>query len=289
MVKIAASYAFSAPQIVTDLHVKSGDHVKKGQRLATLDSAARFQAALETAQAEHKLALSRQSQAQARLTAGEVEAAAAATARAQEDHDYAALELHRNEQLHTQAAVAKTHLDRWESEVRIKKSVHQQMQRTQSALESSLNMEIKTTTSAVEAAMAAVRRAETEMTLGYVIAPRDGRVLKTLLHAGEIATTPLLEFAGSDLRNVLAEVDETDIRFIKIGASAKVTSRALANPLTGKVIDIGLRVKRRDALNADPAARSDGRVVEVTVRLDDPTPVTGLTHLECDVVIQAPD
>jgi HlyD family secretion protein len=61
----------------------------------------------------------------------------------------------------------------------------------------------------------------------------------------------------------------------------------LAAPLTGKVVSIGQRVSKRDAFNVDPEARTDGRIVEVKVRLDDPAPAAGLTNLEVDVVIES--
>jgi HlyD family secretion protein len=285
VMKVAAPYAFSAPQIVTELHVKTGDAVTKGQVLATLDSNARLQAALTTAQAQVKLAESRHTLALTRMRAGEIESAAAAAASAQIDFEHAERELKRSTQLDSQAAVAQMDIDRWQTEVNAKRKLVEKMQHAHAALRDTLAAEANAAEAAVAAAQTEARRAEAETAYGKVLAPRDSRVLKTLLHAGELAASPVLELGDTRVMNVIAEVYETDARFVKVGTQACITSQALATPLTGKVISIGLRVRKRDAFNVDPAARTDGRVVEVKIRLDDATAVAGLTNLEVDVVI----
>jgi HlyD family secretion protein len=42
---------------------------------------------------------------------------------------------------------------------------------------------------------------------------------------------------------------------------------------------------KNDVLNVDPAAKSDSRVVEVRIELDDGAPVAGLTNLTVDILI----
>jgi HlyD family secretion protein len=139
----------------------------------------------------------------------------------------------------------------------------------------------------VEFAQAEVRRTEAELAYGSVWAPRDGRVLKTLVRAGEQGSGPILEMGDTRTMFAVAEVYETDVRFVKLGANAVITSPSLAQPLSGKVTSIGLRVAKRDAFNVDPAARTDGRVIDVKIRLDDSGPAAGLSHLEVEVVIDA--
>jgi HlyD family secretion protein len=285
VVRLAAPYVLSAPQVITELRVKTGDAVKQGQMLAVLDSRPRLQAALLAAQADLKLAESRHGLAQTRLQSGEVEAAAAAAASAQIDLEHAERELKRSTQLDTQAAVARMDIDRWQTEVSAKRKMFEKMKHTHAALRDTLTAEVSVAAAAVKVAQAGLRSAEAEAAYGEVRAPHDGCVLKSLLRAGELAATPVLEMGDTRTMNVIAEVYETDVRFVKVGAPARITSQALAAPLTGKVVSIGQRVSKRDAFNVDPAARTDGRVVEVTVRLDDAAPVAGLTNLEVDVVI----
>jgi HlyD family secretion protein len=289
VVKVAAPYAFSAPQLIVTLPVKTGDKITQGQVLAALDSLPRLQATVARARADLLLAESRRALAQVREQAGEIQAAAAATASAQIELTHAENELKRSTQLDTQAAVAQMDIDKWQKEVNARRVMMQQMQHTHAALRDSLAAEVKTAAAEVTVAQAAVRCAEAEAAYGQVLAPSDGVVLKTLLHAGELAAGPLLELGDTRTMNVITEVYETDARLVQVGMLAHISSQALASPLKGKVIAIGQRVRKRDAFNVDPAARTDGRVVEVKVRLDDPTPVAGMTNLEVEVVIGGND
>jgi HlyD family secretion protein len=83
----------------------------------------------------------------------------------------------------------------------------------------------------------------------------------------------------------VAEVYETDIGDVRLGQPATISSRALAKPISGKVVRIGNLVFKNDVLNVDPAARADARVVEVWVELDDSSAVERLTNLTVDVLI----
>jgi HlyD family secretion protein len=285
VLRLAAPYVFSAPQVITELRVKTGDAVKQGQVLAVLDSQPRLQAALDAAQADLKLAESRHALARTRQSAGEVQAAVAAATSAKIDADHAEREFKRSQQLDTQAAVARIELDKWQTEVALRKALHEQKQHAHCALRDTLAAEVATASATVEVAKVAVARATAELACGVMLAPSEGRVLKTLLYAGELAATPVLEMGDTRTMHVIAEVDQADVRQVRLDMPARITSPALAAPLTGKAIHIGQRVSKRDAFNLDPAARSDGRVVEVTVRLDDPAPVAGLTNLEVEVVL----
>jgi HlyD family secretion protein len=86
----------------------------------------------------------------------------------------------------------------------------------------------------------------------------------------------------------VAEVYETDIGGVALGARAEVTSPALPHALHGRVDRIALRVRKLDVLGTDPAARTDARVVEVEVRLDDADAelAAGLTQLQVEVAIE---
>ena len=76
---------------------------------------------------------------------------------------------------------------------------------------------------------------------------------------------------------------ETDVVRVRLGQRATVSSPALVEPLHGTVDRIGMRVGKLDAIGADPAARTDARVVEVEIRLDDSAPAAGLTHLQVEI------
>ena len=58
-----------------------------------------------------------------------------------------------------------------------------------------------------------------------------------------------------------------------------------ATPGNRTVDRIGTKIGKQDVLATDPAARTDSRVVEVEIRLDDSVRAAALTNLEVDVEI----
>ncbi len=122
-----------------------------------------------------------------------------------------------------------------------------------------------------------------------LISPIDGRVLNIQVHPGEQVgqpeEKPILSIGSTLHMRVVAEVYETDVTRVRVGDKATITSRALAGPLTGRVVEIGNMIFKNDVLNLDPAARADARVVEVRIALDNSEPVAKLTNLTVDVVI----
>ncbi len=83
----------------------------------------------------------------------------------------------------------------------------------------------------------------------------------------------------------VAEVYETDVHRVRLGQRATITSQALEQPLEGTVDKVHAKVGKQDVLNTDPAARTDARVVEVEIRLDDSARAAAFTNLQVDVRI----
>jgi HlyD family secretion protein len=129
-------------------------------------------------------------------------------------------------------------------------------------------------------------RAAAELELTVVRSPVDGQVLQVHARQGErVGPEGIAEIGKTQTMTVIAEVYETDIGRVRVGQRARVTSPALASPVPGVVDRIGLKIGKKDLLDVDPAAKTDGRVIEVEIRLEDPRQVAGLTNLEVDVVI----
>jgi HlyD family secretion protein len=84
----------------------------------------------------------------------------------------------------------------------------------------------------------------------------------------------------------VAEVYETDIGRVKVGQKATLRSAAFAGELGGKVDRIGMKIGKQDVMGTDPIARTDARVVEVHVKLDDSAAAAGLSNLQVEVAIQ---
>jgi HlyD family secretion protein len=120
-------------------------------------------------------------------------------------------------------------------------------------------------------------------------APQNGKVLKVYTRPGEmIHQNGIVEIGNTQEMVAVAEVDETDVPFLKTGLRAKVRDDSLAGELTGIVDSIGQKVVRQSVVNLDPSASVDSRVVEVRIKLDSASSstVSSLTNLQVVVTIE---
>jgi len=137
----------------------------------------------------------------------------------------------------------------------------------------------------LEAQVAAAEARARRLTLN---APLNGRIINIKVKAGEdVGNGPILTMGDTRSMRAVAEVYETDIARVRVGQVAKISSRALPNPISGKVARIGHMVFKNDVLNVDPAARADARVVEVWIDLENAAAAERLTNLTVDVLIEA--
>jgi len=92
---------------------------------------------------------------------------------------------------------------------------------------------------------------------------------------------------------VNAEVYETDVKHVRPGQRAVVTSRAFLPPydrqgLQGRVTQVGRMIAAAALRGLDPLAPSDRHVIEVRIELDEPSSrlASHYTNLQVDVRIQ---
>jgi HlyD family secretion protein len=95
----------------------------------------------------------------------------------------------------------------------------------------------------------------------------------------------VLELARVEHMHAIAEVYESDIRYVSVGQAATVQSPAFESDLSGQVKQIRQKVQKQDEMGTDPAARKDARIIEVVIELDDSRPAAHLTNLQVDVLI----
>jgi HlyD family secretion protein len=139
----------------------------------------------------------------------------------------------------------------------------------------------------VDMARADLVAAQAVLDLDVVRAPVAGQIVRILARVGErVGPEGFAEIAQNDQMFAVAEVYETDIGRVKPGQRATVTSPAIDGPLGGVVDRIGMQIGKQDALDTDPVARTDARVVEVRVKLDDSAKVAGLSRLQVEVAIE---
>lgn len=140
---------------------------------------------------------------------------------------------------------------------------------------------------AVKVARAQLAAARAELDRSLVRAPFAGQVLEIHARGGErLGPEGLLDLGRTDEMYAVAEVYETDINRVAVGQKATMTSPALAEPLTGEVDRVGLQIGKMDVLGTDPIAKTDARVVEVEIKLDDSAAAARLTNLQVKVTIE---
>jgi len=150
--------------------------------------------------------------------------------------------------------------------------------------------EARVAESAIASAEAALTRYQIELQRSLVVAPVAGRILDILAKPGEMVgfvhgMDGIVELGRVSEMLAIAEVYETDIRNVRVGLPARVSSDALASPLTGKVRRIRPKVHKQDEIGTDPAAKKDARIIEVEIALDDSAPAANLTNLQVEVEI----
>ena len=150
----------------------------------------------------------------------------------------------------------------------------------------SASTDVRLSETAIQVAKAHVARVGAELERSYIRAPFDGRVLDITVREGElIGEKGIIEMGRVNRMFAIAEVYETDIRHVRTGQRATVSSAALDQDLGGTVKYIRQKVQKQDALGTDPAARKDARIIEVEIELENSAPAAGLTNLQVDVVI----
>lgn len=155
-----------------------------------------------------------------------------------------------------------------------------------SATSSTSKVQLDAAVMELDVARANLAAARAHLDLSLVRSPIRAQVIKIHTYPGErVEVDGILELAQTDRMYAVAEVYETDITRVTPGQSATVNAPALAAPLTGIVERVSLQVGRMDALGTDPIAKTDARVVEVYILLDDSKAVAGLTNLQVEVEI----
>jgi len=139
----------------------------------------------------------------------------------------------------------------------------------------------------LDIALADLAAAKASLELSVVRSPLRAQVLEIHAYPGErVGPEGIMELGRTDRMYAVAEVYETDITAIKVGQLATVQAPAMDTELTGKVERISLKVGRLDVVGTDPIAKTDARVVEVFILLDDSEAVSRFTNMQVKIEIQ---
>jgi HlyD family secretion protein len=314
VIKVASPSALGTSRIVK-LLVKEGDMVKLGQPIAILDSydrsvAALLQAQSQAQESDRNLAKIRAGAKGGDIAAQEGTVLAAATnikvseanaRRINSELEIASRDYNRFLQVYKEGAVSQTVLDTYRLKVETLQGqlaqAQQQVQQAQFQLTQSQGLlssvrevrptDVEFAEAQLQTAIVNIKKAEVDLDLAQVRAPIDGQVLKVNSKIGEVVsqTNGVIDLGNTNQMYVVAEIYETDIGKIKVGQKAVIQSEAFEGDITGKVDRIGLRIAKNDVLGTDPAAKTDVRIIEVKIKLDDSKKVAGLTNLQVRVKV----
>ncbi|HYX18246.1 MAG TPA: ABC exporter membrane fusion protein [Nostoc sp.] len=308
------------------LLLKEGSRVRVGQIVALLQDYSKATAALQQAQDKVKVAKARLAQVKAKAKStdieaqkavvtgletqlkGEISTQQAAIVRLQAQLDNAQTENSRYKQLYIEGAISASIADSKYLELQI---VQQQLTEARANLNktiSTLNdqskeakarlrslsevrdVDIQVVQGELESAITAITQAKVERDLTCVTSPLNGTILKVHAKAGEtIGNSGIVEIGETSQMYVVAEVYQTNIKKVRIGQKATITSTAFTKKLSGTVSSIGLQVSKQSILSVNPGIDTDHRVIEVKIRINNSTDsqqVAGLTNLQVDVAIQ---
>jgi HlyD family secretion protein len=271
---------------ITQLLVKEGDHVRKGQVVARIERI-QPQAELEAQRAAVASSMADASAAEAGVNAQDQ---VIATAQATLDHSKSDLELaranfERYDQLYKNQLIARQEYEQYratlnaaEAGVRESSARLSQVRAQREQIAAQLNSVQRHVTQAE-----ATQRRVTDVLAKFdVVAPIDGVVTNLPVRMGETVVPGIQNSSAStvmtiaDMSLITAEVkaDETDIVSVQLGQDATVTIEAIPNrTFHGKVTEIGnTAILRSSGLAASQSTTSsqEAKDFKVVIALDDP-------------------
>ncbi|WP_339377101.1 ABC exporter membrane fusion protein [Cyanothece sp. BG0011] len=325
LVNISAPTSFEGSRLrLAQLLVNQGEKIKKGQKIAILDNYQRLHSALLQAQQNVQVAQARLQQVKAGASQGEIEAQKAVIdriqvesieadgvfqatiARLQAQLRNAQADYERYEHLYNEGALSASDLDSRKlavetaqaqldqalaNRVGMNDKLEEQRQEAMATLQRIQEVrpvDIQVAQAEVDMALAAVRKAESNLNAAIVYSPQDGQVMDIYTRPGEVIDEQgIIEVGQTEQMLAIAEVYETDVSRVQLGDEAIITSPSFSGELKGTVSQIDLKINKQDILDTDPLADEDARIVEVHIALtpQDSQKVSGLTNLRIKVTI----
>ena len=255
---------------IESLLVQEGDRVAAGQLLATFADAAQKDATL--AQAEAALA-----EAQANLTrvaaggrSSEITAQQARIAALRADEENARREAARQETLVPGGAGTRAGAERARFAADRTSAARREAEAVLETLESPRPEDLAIAQARRASAEAALAKARADAALSRIAAPIAGTILRIYARPGDqLGADGLLDLADLDALDVVADVYETDIPRLRLGAAAEIIVPGTATRFAATIREIGWQVRRTTQSGTDPVAATDARTVEVRLTLSE--------------------
>ncbi|MBK8611263.1 MAG: efflux RND transporter periplasmic adaptor subunit [Chitinophagaceae bacterium] len=251
--------------VITELNVREGDTVKKGQLLVRIDpdvyNIQRSQAASGVAQSQAQVS---SSQAQVSNSQAALEALNAQMDQAQKTYD-------RSKKLFDEKVISRSEMDVAESTLRSAKANYNAA--VQGIRGGQAN--VQSAKANVQTAQASLQRANKDLSRTAITAPRDGVVSLLNVKKGESVSgnsftvgTEILRIADMSKIEIRVDVGENDIPKVKLGDSAIVEVDAYSDrKFRGIVTQIASSNNGAAAQNALSSATGDVTQYKVYIRI----------------------
>jgi len=264
--------------VLSQVLVEEGQHLRKGQAIASLmnaDFSARVTGAA-AAVAQRRAALDRilngardQERREAAAAVDEAKAVAAD----------ARLERARMQKLFSTGDISRSDLDRAERDCQVAEARLAQATQRHAFMDAPARADDRARAEA-DLALARAQQSEASALLEKttVRAPFDGTVLKRFRKAGETVSdkgdTPIVSFGDDAHLRVRVDVDETDIGRLREGDRAWFVAQAFGSrKFWGRVVRIGRELGRKNVFTDRPNEKVDTQILETLVELDGRPPL----------------
>lgn len=252
------------------LHVEEGQEVAAGQLLAEFADVAQKDAAIAQARgqlAEQRAALARTREA-ARPSEREAQRARIESLAAQVE--LARREAARATRLVPSGAGAEAAAERARFSLARLEAERAQAEAELATLSAPRPEDLALAEARVAVAEATLAQAEADAELSRVRAPIAGTILRIFARPGDqVGNDGLMEMADLRRMEVVADVFETDVARLRLGAAAEIIIPGEARRLPATLSEIGWQVRRTTQAGTDPVAAVDARTVEVRLTLSD--------------------
>ncbi len=139
----------------------------------------------------------------------------------------------------------------------------------------------------VQSIDAAINAAQKSLEMLEIKSPISGTVLDIVVRPGDTATNqPVMLIGDTSVMVCVAEINDSSLINVEIGAAATLTSTAIAEPLTGKVVSKGVMIGPPSMNDPNPFASVDRKTGRVVIALDDSTSARQFVNLQVDVAIE---
>jgi HlyD family secretion protein len=274
------------PSRLTEILVKEGDRVKKGQLLARLESVQpEAEVAAQKAGVSSSEADSAATEASLRAADENLVTAQATIDRTKAELEQSRLNFQRYEQLFRDKLVSKQDFDQRRMEYDSRQAALREVQarlEQARAQRGQVASQLAAAQKRVALSEANLKRAADVLQRTYAVAPLDGVVTNLPVRVGEtvvpgIQNSPaslIMTIADMSLITAEVKVDETDIVNVKLDQSADITIDAIPNrTFKGRVIEMGnTAILRSTGLAASQSAISsqEAKDFKVVIALVDP-------------------